>query len=766
MGKSSQNKYLISLRVFLVFLLLIFSITISYGNSAEASATVYAKLNKDCSKYIGTPNKYAYGKPVEKPYWHAGGGTFVYKITGCYYNESTGAYRPYLGKPAPEWICPAGYKYSGSAKCEKVSSSLQQQCAAKGGSWRLRDPRVPDSGRCIMPDTAQQLCAKQGRVWTTGDPRVPDDSYCLSKCKKSTYIVGSDGYCRSTPSCSTADSCENAAESCVEKGWVWDGQKGICKKPIKAPDPSKKNCENNLHRKFIGNAKTGKCAWRATAGKDTKVCQKATPYYHKASPYDICKSKPQTSPAPDDGGESQPDTPGQNGPTKAERAKVRKNCIQVRHLRYNPANNKCGTQCISGWHKESGKCVQNNQTPNPNNSARKNCEDKLHRVWKNGKCSAKCQDGFAHPKNKDGEVNTHKCVATQDKNDKKKPTVKLTQPAQKSTADKTIKLAAKAKDNVAVSKVVFYSNVSKDGSKVLADGKFKQVAEDTSKPYTTDLNTEKLADKTKLKVYAVAVDSNGNKAKSSVAKVTVMHGTGPVDPGEGDCSKNLKQSFDVALPAQLSAKKISNNKGIAVQSTCDAAGQSVDYVLKLTGINMTLQAADLEAYRQTADGKYTLSEDITIEDVDATDGTDKSYVEVSYSATDGDAYDLNSASAAILNHIFLNKVDDGDEPKKPDDDKKPDTGTGTGTTTGTTPGTQTPGTICTDNTDGSATCTDANGNTYSLGAKGKGAGVLPNTGTSALLGIFAVAAAGVGAVVYKIVKKRGASPATNPYDQM
>lgn len=580
-------------------------------------------------------------------------------------------------------------------------------------------------------DAENKCRQKVGYIWLSND--VTHSTSCVRSDKlrnKSSEAVLRKKCTRQGRLWSTGDPLipgdSYCTKNCAKKDYKYDNSSQECVKRInpEMPNPSREYCKNTLHRGFTGSKTKGHCLKKGEADIK-KVCpDKKYPYYVVASPYDKCSK----------------DNPEETDPE---------------------------TEAGETGGKKDGKKGGKNQPPtNPNNKARQNCENKLHRVWvgtKNGKgkCSTKCQEGFKHPKDK-----PHACVAKKDKKDSKKPTVKLTQPAQKSTADKTIKLAAKAKDNVAVSKVVFYSNVSKDGSKVLADGKFKQVAEDTSKPYTTDLNTEKLADKTKLKVYAVAVDSNGNKAKSSVAKVTVMHGTGPVDPGEGDCSKNLKQSFDVALPAQLSAKKISNNKGIAVQSTCDAAGQSVDYVLKLTGINMTLQAADLEAYRQTADGKYTLSEDITIEDVDATDGTDKSYVEVSYSATDGDAYDLNSASAAILNHIFLNKVDDGDEPKKPDDDKKPDTGTGTGTTTGTTPGTQTPGTICTDNTDGSATCTDANGNTYSLGAKGKGAGVLPNTGTSALLGIFAVAAAGVGAVVYKIVKKRGASPATNPYDQM
>lgn len=699
------------------------------GNTLSSPVSPHGYYNEaktpQCAKYGSGYAYFPYGDNKN----NVDGGYEWVDPAGCYKWNKHHSYLVGVGSKgggAPSYT----YRYTKN----NSYNTAKAQCVRSGGKWF--DSRY--NAYC-KGSLNGKTCAAKGRIWhddfvgNYGCSQVCIDSKNKIYDKNSGTCVANKKL-GAVEKCDSDTRCQAIREQCQNRksqGKYWDGKTGKCKtcasgkvstgdkcvKSSKAstPDPSKSYCEGRLHRNFTGSKTKGHCKKRG----EPRPCKSDYPYYIASSPYDYCSKTKTTDP----GG----------------------------------AGTGTGTGNTGGKKKKP---------TNPNNKARQNCENKLHRVWVGskdgkGKCSTKCQEGFKHPKDK-----PHACVAKKDKKDSKKPTVKLTQPAQKSTADKTIKLAAKAKDNVAVSKVVFYSNVSKDGSKVLADGKFKQVAEDTSKPYTTDLNTEKLADKTKLKVYAVAVDSNGNKAKSSVAKVTVTHGTGPVDPGEGDCSKNLKQSFDVALPAQLSAKKISNNKGIAVQSTCDAAGQSVDYVLKLTGINMTLQAADLEAYRQTADGKYTLSEDITIEDVDATDGTDKSYVEVSYSATDGDAYDLNSASAAILNHIFLNKVDDGDESKKPDDDKKPDTGTGTGTTTGTTPGTQTPGTICTDNTDGSATCTDANGNTYSLGAKGKGAGVLPNTGTSALLGIFAVAAAGVGAVVYKIVKKRGASPATNPYDQM
>ena len=661
----------------------IFSMQINV--TAETSGTVYAKLNKNCSVYVGYPNAYSTGSTVKNPYWHAGGGTFFYKTTGCYYNEGTGAFRPYLGKPKPEWLCPDGYAYAGNAKCTRVSvMTPQQKCVLKGGKWRLSDPRVPDSGMCVMPESGQQTCTKQGRVWDTGDPRIPDDSYCSATCasKSMTYNSSTKRCIKQKPKRTVdckkygrpQDSPSTCGNSCTDKNKIMYIASGsaynYCVTPAKC--------------KSIGRVVVGKtCVVRSTAPGN-----------------------------PDDNGGSNP-APGYGGNNPT------------------PGNG-------------------NNPPKNPNNKARQNCENKLHRVWvstKNGKgkCSNKCQPGFQHPKGK-----PHVCVAKKDNKDKKKPTVKLVTPATNSTASKNIKLAATAKDNQAVSKVVFYANVDKkDGKPVVADT-FKQVATDGTKPYTGRLNTAKLPEGAKLKVYAVAIDSNGNKAKSEVANVTVQHKTTaptPTEP-EGDCTKGFAKGFSVAVPDALKSRNILNDKGIAAQSTCDAAGQSATYTIKLDSTT-SITASDIAVYRQTSDGKYPLSEDVTVEDVDD-EGADTTHVEISYTTTDGDGYDLNTQPAAILNNLFLSKVVD-ENPETPTNPNNPNENKTPGTTTTNA---QT-GAICTALSDGSQTCTDASGNTYTLGAKGKGAGVLPNTGTSALVGLFALAAAGVGAVVYKVAKKRG-----------
>lgn len=649
-------------------LLILFLGVFSAGIPSVPNASVSADTIRPCSKY-GTYRTYYLPTKDSADHMTANRGEGWTK-SGCYKISWADRKGNYIEAYLGPVSCPNFYK-------------------ASGGSYG-------DQGSCVYDANAECITGPGAYKNNKGN--------CACKPQYILIATGTKKFCVNRTNQSTTEA--KLRKDCNDKGRVWSlGDPRIpddsycskgCTKSDYSYNKSSKKCEKKSEPKQkVDCSKYGRPQDGPYACKRT--CTTNGYYLITDEPFDRCVKK------------SNNPGPGTS-----------------------PGGGQAPTNCPKGKHKESGKCVPNGNTPNPNNKARKNCEDKLHRIWKNGKCTAKCQDGFQHLKGQDKEKR-HKCYPKQDKKDKKKPTVTLTAPANESTANKSIKLSATAKDNVSVKQVNFYKASTKK-----VDGKIKytKVASDTSKPYSTTWKTSK-EKAGNYYVLAEAVDTNGNVARSERVAVAVDHkGGGTKPPVTGKCDKDYKKNVLASVPVSLAKNGLKMLHGVEYSASCEKVGQVLGLTLKQLG-DSEYTAEDIAVYRQTngSTGSFeNVTESISIEDIDDT-GKDSSHIEITFNTKDGSKFDLNKTDAKVKGAIVVMAKEEK-SPVKPINEENP-------------------GSICTDNDDGTKTCTDANGNTYNTGVKDKGAGVLPNTGTSALLGVLAVVAAGVGAVVYQIAKKKG-----------
>lgn len=643
---------------------------------------------------------------------------------GCYARITDVAYRPV--KPIS-----TATVYKKASVYDKVKA----QCnGMRGYHWSTDNKTYgickKDSGATSKPQQKDISTGSGCRQYKKGDRyfRYPDASLVKVQkdgCYRVTYMGKSDsGYKMYKFTLMTSPTPKSEAQKCKDDGGTWttvNKFKAYCKYPANG----KKMCDEKGHV-WVETTNGGYCSPKLNrkgkclenGGKWITDSTNGPHCIYPEPPTGLLKEECQN---------------------KLRRVWDNGTCKQVcaqknyHIVKANPYN-KCVKNPTTGGNPTPAPGPSDSD-PTPKNKAKHNCTEVLHRVWKDGKCTAKCIDGYHVSK-----ANPHKCVLHKNKGDKQPPTVKLTAPADSANVSDSLDYAATATDNVGVAEVTFYRSEEPVGS---GTPQFSEVDSDDTKPYTA---SEDISDVTagKYAVYAVATDTNGNTKKSQVVNVNIGEGSGNNSGGDilsGKCTKDFTVNRNLPRPDALKDEKLVG--GIGFESTCPAAGDTAG--VKITVLSSEYTVDELTVYRKTSAGEYSdVTADITAEDVDDASG-DTTHVEITYVAKDGDDYDLNSVAAKLKNEVYITTDAEGGN------DEENNNG-------GTTTTTNSNGSITTTGSNGTKTTTDANGNTYVNGqstAKDKGSGALPNTGTSAFLGVLGVVAALVGAIVYRLAKKKG-----------